>query len=55
MYIYIYIGMMTDAVANMLDCNILVSDFVLQSRSVVHFQTNTFGNGIKLLIPPVMG
>ena len=31
--------------AKVLDCNIEVSEFELQSRQYVHFQTNTLGKG----------
>ena len=41
-------------VANVLDCDIVVSEFELQSRYYVHFQTNTLSKGIKLLIIPVV-
>ena len=34
-------------VANELDCNIVVSEFVLQSRYYIHFQTNTLGKGMN--------
>ena len=33
-----------DIVANMLDCNITVSEFELQSRYYVYFRTNALGN-----------
>ena len=39
-------------VANMLDCNIIVSEFKLQLHYYVYFQTNTLGEGMKLLILP---
>ena len=38
-----------------LDCGIVVSEFELQSRYYVHFQTNTFGKGMNSLIFPAMG
>ena len=38
-------------VANMLDCDIVVSEFELQSRYYVHLRTNTLGKGINLLLP----
>ena len=34
----------------MLDCNIVVSEFELQKRYYVHFQTNTLEKGMALLI-----
>ena len=33
-----------------LDCDILVSEVELQSRYYIHFQANTFGEGMKSLI-----
>ena len=38
-----------------LDCTIVVSEFELQSHYYVHFQTNTLGKGMNLLILPSMG
>ena len=38
-----------------LDCGIIVSEFVLQSRYYVHFQANTLGKGMNPLILPAMG
>ena len=32
-----------------IDCGIVVSEFVLQSRYYVHFQANTLGKGMNLL------
>ena len=37
-----------------LNGGIVVREFELQSRSYVHFQTNTFGKGMKPLILPAM-
>ena len=37
-----------------MDCGIIVSEFVLQSRYYVHFQTNTLGKGMNPLILPAM-
>ena len=36
--------------ANMLDCDIVVSEFELESRYNVDFQTNTLGKGMNPLI-----
>ena len=41
-----------DAVAYVLVCNIVVNEFELQSGHNVHFQTNTFGKGMKPLSRP---
>ena len=30
-----------------MDCGIVVSEFVLQSRNYLHFRANTLGKGIK--------
>ena len=38
-----------------MDCGIVVSEFVLQSRYYVHFQANTLGKGMNPLILPAMG
>ena len=37
-----------------MDCRIVVSDFVLQSRYYVHFRANTLGKGMNPLILPAM-
>ena len=42
-------------VTNMQNCNIIVSEFELQSRYYVHFWTNIFRKGMNPLIPPAMG
>ena len=38
-----------------MDCRIIVSELVLQSRYYIHFRTNTFGKGMNPLILPAMG
>ena len=38
-----------------LNSRIVVSEFELQSRYYVHFQTNTIGKGMNPLILPAMG
>ena len=38
-------------VVNVLDCDIVVSKFELQSRYYIHFCTNTLGNVTNLFIP----
>ena len=38
-----------------MDCEIVVSEFVLQARYYVHFRANTLGKGMNLLILPAMG
>ena len=38
-----------------MDCGIVVSEFVLQSRYYVHFQDTTLGKGMNPLILPAMG
>ena len=37
-----------------MDCGIVVSEFVLQSRYYVHFRANTLGKGMNLHILPAM-
>ena len=36
-------------------CDIVVSEFELQSRYYVHFQTNTLGTDMNPLILPAIG
>ena len=38
-----------------MDCEIIVSDFVLQCRYYVHFRANILGKGMKPLILTEMG
>ena len=38
-----------------IDCRIVVSKFVLQSRYYVHLRANTLGKGMNPLILPTMG
>ena len=38
-----------------MDCRIVVSEFLLQSRYYVHFRANTLGKGMNPLILPAMG
>ena len=38
-----------------MDCGIVISEFVPQSRYYVHFQANTLGKGMNPLILPTMG
>ena len=38
-----------------MDCGIVESEFVLQSRYYVHFRANTLGRGMNPLILPAMG
>ena len=38
-----------------MDCRIVVSEFVLQSRYYVHFRANTLGKGMNPLMLPAMG
>ena len=38
-----------------MDCGIVVSEFVLQSRYFVHFQANTLGKSIEPLYSPSHG
>ena len=38
-----------------MNCGIVVSEFVLQSRYYVHFRANTLGKCMDLLILPSMG
>ena len=38
-----------------IDCGIVVSEFILQSRYYVHFRANTISKGMNFLIFPAMG
>ena len=38
-----------------MDCGIVVSEFLLQSRYYVYFRANTLGKGMNPLILPAMG
>ena len=38
-----------------MDCGIVVSEIVLQSRYYIHFRANTLGKGMNPLIFPTMG
>ena len=42
------------SLCNGMDCGIVVSEFVLQSRCYVHFRANTLGKGMNPLILPAM-
>ena len=44
-------GVMVKAI----DCGIVVSEFIFQSRYYVHFRANTLGKGMNHLILPAMG
>ena len=39
---------------NVLDCDIVGSEFEIQSHEYVYFVTNTFGKGMNPHIPPAM-
>ena len=42
-------------VVNVVDCDILISEFKLQSRYCIHFQTRNLGNSMDLLTSPAVG
>ena len=42
-------------VVNMLDCNIVVSEFEFKLRYYIHFWTNTLKKDIEPPYPPSMG
>ena len=44
----------SSVVVNVLNCDIVVSEFELQSRYYVHFRTNISGKTMNSLIPPAM-
>ena len=47
-------GSPNDVVANVLDCDIVVSEFELQWRDYVRFRVNTLGEDMKPLIRQAM-
>ena len=49
------VGSSGGVVANVLESDVVVSKFKLQSYSYVHNRTNTFGKGMKPLIPTSTG
>ena len=48
-------GCLRGVMVKAMDCGIVVSEFVLQSRYYVHFRTNTLGKVMNPLIPTSMG
>ena len=52
---YIYKGCPRGVMVKAMDCGIVVSEFVLQSRYYVHFRANTLGKGMNPLILPSLG
>ena len=54
-YIYCFEGVPRGVMVKAMDCGIVVSEFVLQSRYYVHFRANTLGKGMNPLILPAMG
>ena len=48
-------GCLRGVMAKAIDYGIVVSEFVLQSRTYVHFRANTLGKGINPFILPAMG
>ena len=44
-----------DVMVKVIDCGIVISEFVLQLRYYVHFQANTLGKGMNPLTLPAMG
>ena len=44
-----------NAVVNVCDHDIVVSEFEFQSCYYIHFRTNTLGKGMDILTPPTMG
>ena len=52
-YKYIW-GCPRGVVVKAMDCGIVVSEFVLQSRYCIHFRANTLEKGMNPLILPAM-
>ena len=55
MYVNLGMGVPYSTMVNMLDSDIVASEFKLQSLYYVHFQTNTLGNSMNLFILQAMG
>ena len=55
MTLFCGVGCPRDAMDKAMDCEIVVREFVLQSRYDVHFQANTLRKGMNPLILPAMG
>ena len=51
----IYVEESDPLIKKALDCGIVVSEFVLQSRYYIHIRANTLGKGMNPLILPAMG
>ena len=54
-YTIITRGCPRGVIVKAIDCEIVVREFVLQSRYYVHFRANTLGKGMNPLILPAMG
>ena len=52
---YFWGGGPRDVIVKAMDCGIVVSELVLQSRYYVHFRANTLGKGMNPLILLAMG
>ena len=48
-------GCLRGVVANVLNCDIVVSEFKLQSRYYVHLRTNILGKDMNSFLPSAMG
>ena len=48
-------GDITGEMVKVMDCGIVVSEFLLQSGYYVHFRKNTLGKDMNPLILPAMG
>ena len=53
--VLIVVGCPRGVMVKVMDCGILVSEFVPQSRYYVHFRANTLGKGMNPLNLPAMG
>ena len=49
------VGILCCIVANVLDCDRIVSEFKLQSRYYFHFRTDTLAKSNNFLILPAIG
>ena len=56
-FLYLVYSIVTTCgvMVKVMECGIVVREFILQSRYYIHFQANTLGKGMNPLILPAMG
>ena len=53
--LFLTVGCPRGVMVKVMDCGIVIREFVLQSRYYVHFRPNTLGKGMNPLYPPSYG